>query len=118
MAARPDVTSLLPTIKVPTLVLVGEHDAISPPAEMKEIADAIPGAEFVVDSPRRPHDDDGRAGGGERGIQPIHRHAGMLAGGLVPPSLAATQGRLQLAHLQHPRYFPGSENIDWLLTIA
>lgn len=48
MAARPDMTGLLPTIKVPTLVLVGEFDAISPPAEMKEIAHAIPGAEFVV----------------------------------------------------------------------
>jgi 3-oxoadipate enol-lactonase len=48
MAARPDMTSLLPTIKVPTLVIVGEHDAISPPAEMKTIADAIPGAELVV----------------------------------------------------------------------
>ena len=32
---------------MPTLVLVGEHDAISPPAEMKTIAAAIPGAEFV-----------------------------------------------------------------------
>ena len=48
MAARPDMTSLLPTIKVPTLVIVGEHDAISSPAEMKTIADAIPGAEYVV----------------------------------------------------------------------
>jgi pimeloyl-ACP methyl ester carboxylesterase len=48
MAARPDMTSLLPTIKVPTLVIVGEQDAISPPAEMKAIAAAIPGAEFVV----------------------------------------------------------------------
>ena len=86
MAARPDVTSMLPTIKVPTLVLVGEHDAISPPAEMKEIADAIPGAEFVV-IPRRAHDDDGRAGGGQCGIQPVYRQVGMLAGGLVPPSL-------------------------------
>jgi 3-oxoadipate enol-lactonase len=47
MAARPDVTSLLPTIQVPTLVLVGEHDAISPTAEMKTIAEAIPGAEYV-----------------------------------------------------------------------
>jgi pimeloyl-ACP methyl ester carboxylesterase len=54
MAARPDVTSWLSTIQVPTLVLVGELDAISPPAEMKEIADAIPGAEFVV-IPRAGH---------------------------------------------------------------
>jgi pimeloyl-ACP methyl ester carboxylesterase len=54
MAARPDVTSWLPTIEVPTLVLVGEFDAISPPAEMREIAAAIPGAEFVV-VPRAGH---------------------------------------------------------------
>jgi len=54
MAARPDVTSWLPSIGLPTLVLVGEVDAISPPAEMKEIAAAIPGAEFVV-IPRAGH---------------------------------------------------------------
>jgi 3-oxoadipate enol-lactonase len=48
MAARPDVTGLLPKINVPTLVIVGEHDAISPPAEMNTIAAAIPGAQFVV----------------------------------------------------------------------
>jgi len=48
MAARPDVTGLLPQIDVPTLVLVGEHDAISPPTEMKSIAAAIPEAELVV----------------------------------------------------------------------
>jgi pimeloyl-ACP methyl ester carboxylesterase len=54
MAARPDVTSLLPTINVPTLVLAGEHDALSPPAEMREIAGAIPDAEFVV-IPRAGH---------------------------------------------------------------
>jgi pimeloyl-ACP methyl ester carboxylesterase len=47
MAARPDMTSLLPTIQVPTLILVGAEDAISPPAEMRAMADAIPNAEFV-----------------------------------------------------------------------
>ena len=47
MAARPDMTSLLPTIKVPTLIIVGAEDAISPPQEMKAIAAAIPNAEFV-----------------------------------------------------------------------
>jgi len=47
MAARQDVTSLLPTIKVPTLVIVGAEDAISPPQEMRAIADAIPGCQFV-----------------------------------------------------------------------
>ncbi|HEY3391115.1 MAG TPA: alpha/beta fold hydrolase [Lacipirellulaceae bacterium] len=47
MAARPDVTSLLPSIRVPTLVLVGQEDAISPPAEMRYIASAIPNSQFV-----------------------------------------------------------------------
>jgi pimeloyl-ACP methyl ester carboxylesterase len=47
MAERPDMTSLLPTIQCPTLVLVGAEDAISPPAEMRAMADAIPNAEFV-----------------------------------------------------------------------
>jgi 3-oxoadipate enol-lactonase len=48
LAARPDVTANLSAIRVPTLVLVGELDAISPPAEMQSIADTIPNAEFVV----------------------------------------------------------------------
>jgi len=48
MAARPDVSELLPKISVPTLVLCGEQDAISPPREMQAIAEAIPNAEFLV----------------------------------------------------------------------
>lgn len=48
MAARADVRALLPTIQVPTLVLVGELDAISSPAEMREIAEAIDGAAYQV----------------------------------------------------------------------
>ena len=47
MAARPDVTNMLPSIRVPTLVLVGADDAISSSAEMRNIADVIPNAEFV-----------------------------------------------------------------------
>jgi pimeloyl-ACP methyl ester carboxylesterase len=47
MAARPDVTSFLPTITLPTLVVVGEHDAISARDEMEKVAKAIPGAKFV-----------------------------------------------------------------------
>ena len=34
MADRPDSTSLLPQIKIPTLLICGEHDKITPPAEM------------------------------------------------------------------------------------
>lgn len=48
MAARPDVTPMLPTIALPTLILVGDADAISTQTEMQSIAAAIPGAEFVV----------------------------------------------------------------------
>jgi 3-oxoadipate enol-lactonase len=47
MAARPDMTGLLAGIRVPTLVLVGEEDVISPPAEMRSIAAAIPNSQFV-----------------------------------------------------------------------
>lgn len=47
MAARSDSTPLLPHIDVPTLVVVGQHDAISPPAEMRGIAAAIPRARLV-----------------------------------------------------------------------
>ena len=47
MAQRPDSTPTLGDIRCPTLVLVGQHDAISPPAEMQTIAAAIPRSEFV-----------------------------------------------------------------------
>lgn len=47
MAARPDMTSLLPSIAVPTLAISGEYDAISPPAEMAAWSTKIPGARFV-----------------------------------------------------------------------
>jgi pimeloyl-ACP methyl ester carboxylesterase len=47
MAARPDVTGVLASIDVPTLVIVGEEDAISPAKEMRTIADGIPGARFA-----------------------------------------------------------------------
>ncbi len=47
MAQRPDSTSLLSTIDVPTLVIVGQEDAIATPSEMRTIAAAIPQARFV-----------------------------------------------------------------------
>ncbi|MHC4876003.1 MAG: alpha/beta fold hydrolase [Planctomycetota bacterium] len=48
MAARPDVTAGLPSLDVPTLLIVGEHDRISTVDEMQSIADAIPDAQFAV----------------------------------------------------------------------
>ncbi len=47
MAIRPDVTEMLPRISLPTLVMVGQHDVISPVAEMQGIAERIPQADFV-----------------------------------------------------------------------
>ena len=48
MAVRPDATGEIPGIGVPTLVVVGEHDAITPPAVAREMAEAIPGARLVT----------------------------------------------------------------------
>jgi len=48
MAKRPDRRADLAGISVPTLVLVGEEDVITPPAEAKALADAIPNARLEV----------------------------------------------------------------------
>ena len=45
---RPDRTALLGALRVPTLVVVGAHDAITPPAEAMAMAAAIPGGRCVV----------------------------------------------------------------------
>jgi len=47
MAERFDATELLPELDVPTLLLGGEDDIISPPSEMAEIATEMPHAQFV-----------------------------------------------------------------------
>jgi pimeloyl-ACP methyl ester carboxylesterase len=48
LAVRPDFTDLLPRIDVPTLVLVGLEDSLSPLAVSREMAAAIPGATLAV----------------------------------------------------------------------
>lgn len=47
MAARPDSTETVARIAVPTLLIVGEEDALSPPDEAERMATAIPGARLV-----------------------------------------------------------------------
>lgn len=47
MALRPDSTPLLRTIEVPTLVLVGTEDVLTPPAEARRMAAAVRGARLV-----------------------------------------------------------------------
>jgi pimeloyl-ACP methyl ester carboxylesterase len=48
MAERADFTGLLDQIDCPTLVIVGEHDMISPVEETRSIAKSIPQAVFAV----------------------------------------------------------------------
>jgi pimeloyl-ACP methyl ester carboxylesterase len=45
---RADMRPLLPTIRCPTLVLVGDGDALTPPALSQELAAAIAGSRLVV----------------------------------------------------------------------
>lgn len=48
MACRSDARPWLGAIDCPTLVLVGQYDAISPPEEMQALAAQIPHARFVI----------------------------------------------------------------------
>lgn len=48
LAGRTDTTATLPTIKVPTLILVGELDRITPPALSQRMHDEIPSSELHI----------------------------------------------------------------------
>jgi pimeloyl-ACP methyl ester carboxylesterase len=48
MAARPDSFDTLRGARVPTLVLVGEEDGLTPPADAEAMAEAVPGAKLAV----------------------------------------------------------------------
>jgi pimeloyl-ACP methyl ester carboxylesterase len=48
MAEREDQTDLLPKISVPTLILVGAEDAITPVADSEKMHHAIAGSRLVV----------------------------------------------------------------------
>jgi 3-oxoadipate enol-lactonase len=48
MAQRPDMTGILPSIRCPVLVVVGEEDTLTPPAVAEKMAAAIPNAELAV----------------------------------------------------------------------
>jgi len=47
MAERPDCTPMLASVDVPTLLICGEDDKITPAAEMRTVAHAIRGSQFV-----------------------------------------------------------------------
>ena len=48
MAARPDRTALLPTIKVPTLIITGSADVLIPPADSEAMHRAITSSTLVT----------------------------------------------------------------------
>lgn len=48
MLSRTDTTDYLQKIKIPSLIICGEHDALTPPAVMKTMADKISGSTFIV----------------------------------------------------------------------
>jgi pimeloyl-ACP methyl ester carboxylesterase len=48
MIARPDSTPTLATIDVPTLVVVGEEDTVTPPAEARRLHEGIRGSRLEI----------------------------------------------------------------------
>jgi len=48
MVGRPDSTDLLPSISVPTLVVCGEEDVLTPPPDSKALHEGIPGSRLVM----------------------------------------------------------------------
>ena len=48
LGADESLRARLPGVRVPTLVVVGELDVLTPPADARELAGLIPGAELVV----------------------------------------------------------------------
>jgi pimeloyl-ACP methyl ester carboxylesterase len=48
LLARPDATPQLAGVRCPTLLLTGEQDGWSPPAQHRRMAEAIPGAHLVL----------------------------------------------------------------------
>ena len=48
MRDRPDFTEVLETVRVPTLILVGEADAITPPAVAEAMHKAVAGSTLEV----------------------------------------------------------------------
>jgi pimeloyl-ACP methyl ester carboxylesterase len=48
LAARTDTTASLPSLKVPTLIMVGEADQLTPPAASEAMHERIPGSELFI----------------------------------------------------------------------
>ena len=46
--ARHDASDMLPTVAVPTLLIAGDKDVFTPPEITRNMADRIPGAEYLI----------------------------------------------------------------------
>jgi pimeloyl-ACP methyl ester carboxylesterase len=65
MAARPDSTATVSAVRVPTLLICGEEDSVTPPGEMREMSaviagsrlEVIPGAGHISNLEQREHFD-------------------------------------------------------------
>ena len=75
MARRPDSTPTLATIACPTLVVVGEQDGLTPPAEAEKMAKADEGREAREDPRRRAPLEHRGAGGVHEGALGVLRDA-------------------------------------------
>jgi pimeloyl-ACP methyl ester carboxylesterase len=47
LMTRPDSGPLLPTLRIPVCIIVGEEDGVTPPVESERMCEAIPGASLV-----------------------------------------------------------------------
>jgi 3-oxoadipate enol-lactonase len=54
LAARTDTTSVLSSIRVPTCIIAGEHDVLTPPSDAQSLQKAIAGSELHI-LPRAAH---------------------------------------------------------------
>ena len=85
MRDRPDARERLREIAIPTLVLVGEEDALTPPADAEAMAAAIPGARLVRIARRGPSLPMERPGAVAAALGDFF--AGTLTAGGVPPAV-------------------------------
>ena len=85
LAAREDSRAALKDVRVPTLVLVGAEDVLTPPSESEALAAAIPGARLRAGAPRGAPRQPRAAGGGDRGAKGFSPLVAGAPGAQAPP---------------------------------
>ena len=97
MASRPDRRGDLPKIAVPTLVLVGEEDVITPPDEARAMAECDSQRPARGDPPGGPHGSLRKPIGGQRRDPPIPEESGALKfmADATPEAIITTPAQLK-----------------------